>query len=46
MDVLVKKENPLVTSFGPSGPESRNQGGVCFIMVIETNDDIKWNIKR
>ena len=41
MDVLVKKENPLGTSFGPSGPQSRNQGGVDFIMVTETNDDSK-----
>ena len=33
-------------SFSPSGPQSGNQGGVYFIMVTETNDDSKWNIKR
>ena len=36
---LLKKKNPPGTSFGPSGPQSGNQGGVYFIMVIETNDD-------
>ena len=41
MDVLVKKENPLGTSFGPSAPQSGNEGGVYFIMVTETNDDRK-----
>ena len=33
--VLVKKKNPLGTSFGPSGPQSGNQGGVYFIMIIK-----------
>ena len=46
MDVLVKKENPPGTSFGPSGPQSGNQGGVDFIMVTKTNDDRKLNVKR
>ena len=46
MDVLVKKENPPETSFGPSGPQSGNQGGVDFIIVTEKNDDRKWNIKK
>ena len=46
MGVLVKKEKPLGTSFGPSGPQSGNQGGVDFIMVTKTNYDGKWNIKR
>ena len=41
MDILVKKENPPGTSFGPSGPQSGNQGGVDFTMGTETNDDIK-----
>ena len=31
MGVLVKKENPLGTSFDPSGSQSENQGGVNFI---------------
>ena len=35
MDVLVKKENPPRISFGPSGPQSGNQGGVDFIMVTD-----------
>ena len=39
MDVLVKKENPLGTSFGPSGPQSGNQGGVNFIKTKETIDE-------
>ena len=34
--VLVKKENPLGTSFDPSGSQSRNQGGVNFIIANET----------
>ena len=25
--IFIKKENPPRTSFGPSGPQSRNQGG-------------------
>ena len=41
MDVLVKKENSPGTSFGPSGPQSGNQGGVYFTMVTKTNDDSK-----
>ena len=41
MDVLVKKENPPGTSFGPSGPQLGNQGGVDFIMVTKTKDDRK-----
>ena len=36
MGVLVKKEKPLGTSFGPSGPQSGNRGGVYFIMIIKT----------
>ena len=38
MDVLVKNENPPATSFGPSGPQSGNQGGVNFIIAEETED--------
>ena len=37
---LLKKENPQGTSFGPSGPQLRNQGGVDFIM---TNKSINEN---
>ena len=33
MGVLVKKENPLGTSFGPSGYQLGNQGGVNFIIA-------------
>ena len=36
--VLVKKENPLGTSFDPSGSQSGNQGGVNFIIADETID--------
>ena len=36
--VLVKKK-PLGTSFDPSGYQSRNQGGVNFIIVDETVDE-------
>ena len=39
MDVLVKKENPPRNSFGPSGPQSRNQGGIDFIMITKKNYD-------
>ena len=38
MDVLVKKKNPPGTSFGPSGSQLGNQGGVNFIIAEETND--------
>ena len=34
--VLIKKENHPRTSFGPSGPQSGNQGGVDFIKIIKT----------
>ena len=33
--VFIKKENPPGTSFGPSGPQSGNQGGVNFIMITK-----------
>ena len=36
-----EKENPPGTSFCPIGPQSRNQGGVDFIMITKTNDDIR-----
>ena len=39
MGVLVKKENPLGTSFDPSGSQSGNQGGVNFIIANETNGE-------
>ena len=39
MGVLVKKENPLGTSFDPSGSQSGNQGGVNFIKTEETVDE-------
>ena len=43
--MFLLKENPLGTSFDPSGSQSGNQGGVNFIMLIETKDDSKWNNK-
>ena len=39
MGVLVKKENPLGTSFDPSGSQLGNQGGVNFIKTKEIVDE-------
>ena len=33
---FLRKKNPPGTSFGPSGPQSGNQGGFDFIMIIKT----------
>ena len=43
--MFLLKENPPGTSFDPSGSQSGNQGGVNFIMLTETKDDSKRNIK-
>ena len=32
---LLERKNPRGTSFGPSGPQLGNQGGVDFIMTNE-----------
>ena len=39
MGVLVKKENPLGTSFDPSGSQQGNKGGVNFIIADERVDE-------
>ena len=33
--MFLLKENPPGTSFGPSGTQSRNKGGVYFIIIIK-----------
>ena len=35
------KKNPPGTSFGPRGPQSRNQGGVDFIMTSQIINEKK-----
>ena len=43
--MFLLKENPPGTSFNPSGSQSGNKGGINFIILTKTKDDIKQNIK-